>query len=288
MSTLDPIEHLNAPTQKASAQKSGPALMQANALMLFAALLWGAGNVSQKQILDHLDPFAASGFTCLIGAVALTPLLRREVLRDLPTVHGSTMLLIQAALAFTVASTLMQIGYGHTTVTNAGFLVNTAGVMTPIMVWILYRQRPVIWIWPASLCSVLGVLMIGGGGQLTFALGDLILLASAFMYGIWTILVGRFVMRCGRPALLTVMQLFVCGCVCVVTGALLYGWPSGTALLSAWPELLFIGLISKGLAYALMAKGQEHVSPTCAAILVGAEAVFGAQGLSYHRSHHVI
>lgn len=254
--------------------------MQANGLMLLAALAWGSGNVSQKLILDHLDPFAANGLTCLVGAAALYPLARKEALGDLPPAKGSLGLLLQAAVVFTVATTLMQIGYGHTTVTNAGFLVNTAAVLTPILVWVLYRQRPAIWIWPASVCSVIGVFLMGGGGLSSLALGDVLSLAAACGFAYWTVLVGRYVMQFRRPALLTVVQLFTCGCACVLGGALIHGWPGGAALLAAWPELVFLGLVSKGLAYALMAIAQQHVSATCASVLVSAEAVFGALAAS--------
>lgn len=280
MSALEPIGLQRPARERTQPRTSGLTMMQANVLMLLAAAAWGAGNVSQKLILEHMDPFAANGITCLIGAVALCPLLGREMMQDLPKVAGSIGLLLRAAVTFAVASTLMQIGYGQTTVTNAGFLGNTAAVMTPIIAWILYRQRPAIWIWPASFCSMIGVFLMGGGGLSTFAPGDVISLGAAGFYAIWAIFVGQFVMRCRRSALLTVVQLFVCGCACLVLSAVVYGWPSGAAVLAAWREVLLLGLVTKGLAYALMAKAQEHVPPSVASILVSAEAVFGAVAAS--------
>jgi drug/metabolite transporter (DMT)-like permease len=256
--------------------RPGLTVMQANALMLLAALAWGSGNVSQKLILEHLDPFAANGLTCLIGAAALSPLVRREAGQSLPPLRGRWGVLMQAAAAFTIAATLMQVGYGLTTVTNAGFLANLAAVLTPIVVWAWYGQRPVLWIWPASLCSLLGVFLMGGGGFARLALGDVLCILAACVFTVWTLLVGRFVTATRRPALLTVSQLLVCGVASIVVGAVVYGLPSMAAVLAAWPEILFLGLVSKGAAYGLMAAAQAKVSATIASILVSAEAVVGA------------
>jgi drug/metabolite transporter (DMT)-like permease len=75
---------------------------------------------------------------------------------------------------------------------------------------------------------------------------------------------------------MTVVQLAVSGVLCVGFGAAFHGLPTPQALGAALPEILFMGLVSKGLAYVLMAIAQQHISATCVAILVSAEAVFGA------------
>lgn len=257
---------------------AGPALtqLQGTALMLLAALGWGAGNVSQKLILEHLDPLSATGLTCLVGAVLLLPIARRETKRQLPPFKGAMKGLLLVGSIFTFAATLMQFAYGHTTVTNAGFLVNMAAVLTPILAWIAYRKRPAFWIWPASFCSLAGAMMMGGGGISALALGDILAVASALCFSVLTLVVFWFVIKYRRPALMTVAQLFTCGASCIVVGALVYGLPTASSIWAAMPEILIIGLVSKGAAYFLIAVAQAHVHPTTAAVLVSAESIFGA------------
>lgn len=249
---------------------------RAIALALLAALAWGTGNVAQKTIMDHLDGFAASGITALVGAVVLLPLVRREAKADLPPVRGSLPLLLAVSLLFTFAATVMQFGYGLTTVTNAGFLVNTAAVLTPVLAWLVLGQRPYAAIWPASLLALLGVFLMAGAGWSGLTPGDLLALLSALGFAAWTLAVGVFVMRTRRPVLMTVVQLAVSGVLCLGLGAAFHGFPAPEALAAALPEILFLGLVSKGLAYVLMAIAQQHISATCVAVLVSAEAVFGA------------
>jgi drug/metabolite transporter (DMT)-like permease len=248
----------------------------ATGLTLLAALAWGTGNVAQKTILDHLDPLAAAGFTSIIGAIALMPMLRHEGRTAPPPQKGAIPLLLAVGIVFTLAATLMQFGYGLTTVTNASFLGNTSAVLTPILAWVWFRDRPAFAIWPAAFLSLAGVYCMAGAHWGGTNPGDLLVLASAGAYAVWSILVGRYVMRTRRPILMTVVQLLLCGAICIGLGALVYG-PTPTAnLIAAWPELLWIGIISKGLAYVLMAIAQQSLSAATVSILVSAEAVFGA------------
>ncbi len=249
---------------------------QASGLVLLGALAWGTGNVAQKTILEHLDGFAATGITSLVGVVVLLPLAIREVRAAGPSAKGSLPLLLGVSLLFTFASTVMQFGYGLTTVTNAGFLVNTAAVLTPIIAWLFLSQRPPLAIWPASLASLLGIFLMAGASWTGLSPGDLLALLSALGFAVWTLAVGHYVMRYRRPILMTVVQLAVCGLLCTLAGGAFHGFPTVGALTAALPEILFIGLVSKGLAYVLMAIAQQNISATCVAVLVSAEAVFGA------------
>lgn len=245
-------------------------------LALLAALAWGMGNVAQKTIFEHLDGYAATGLTSLVGALVLLPLARREGKAPLPPTKGTWGLLAVVALLFTLASTLMQFAYGLTTVTNAGFLTNTAAVLTPILAFACFRERPALAIWPASLLALLGVFLMAGARLGNLSPGDVTALMSAVGYASWTLVVGLYVMRTRRPILMTVVQLGLCGLLCTVIGAVVYGPPTLDAMLQALPEILFIGLVSKGLAFMLMAIAQQHLSATSIGVIVSAEAVFGA------------
>jgi len=249
---------------------------QASGLAVLAALAWGAGNVSQKTILAHLDGFAATGITSLVGALVLLPLALREAKATLPSARGSLPLLLAVSVLFTFASTVMQFGYGLTTVTNAGFLVNTAAVLTPILAWACLSQRPPLAIWPACLFALIGIFLMAGASWSGLSPGDLLALISAIGFAVWTLAVGIYVMRYRRPILMTVVQLAVSWVLCTGLGAAFHGFPAQSALVAALPEILFMGLVSNGLAYVLMAVAQQHISATCVAMLVSAEAVFGA------------
>lgn len=273
MTNLDRTQCIAAAGDTRLAATATRPKMSGTAMLLLAALAWGVGNVSQKTILDHLDAFAANGITCLVGAAVLYPFARREA--SAPA-KGSGSLLLMVAISFTLASTLMQVGYGHTSVTNAGFLVNTSAVLTPVLGWVIYRQCPPLLIWPASLCALTGVYLMGGGALSSLAYGDFLALASGLAFAVWNLVVARYVMRYRRPAFMTVVQFLCCGIVCLAISAVLNGWPGAARIWAALPEIVMLGVVSKGLAYALMAAGMRTVSASAAAVLVSMESIFGA------------
>ena len=249
---------------------------RANLVALAAALAWGLGNVSQKTILDHLDGFSATGLTCLLGALVILPFARRGANWQGKAPAHQIALGLKVSICFTIGVTLQQFGYGHTTVTNAGFLVNTSAVMTPILALALYRERQPIWIWPASLVTLAGVFLLAGGAMSELTQGDALCLLSALFFSWWTLLVGKYVIQYRKPLELTFFQLLSCGLATLAMGAIVYGLPKIAAVIAAIPELLVIGVLAKGVAYALNAIAQQRISATCAAVIVSAEAVFGA------------
>jgi drug/metabolite transporter (DMT)-like permease len=248
---------------------------RANLLLVISAILWGAGNVAQQTVLQHIGPLTANGLRCLIACIVVLPFCFRSIthLRGLDA--SGKMLLAVTALSFSVASTFMQIGYGLTSVMNAGFLVNTATVLTPLVAWLILRQRPASITIPASAMCFLGACMMGGGSLSTLSVGDTLCLVSAVFYAIWMISLGEFVKRYGRAEMVTVMQFGLTAILCLALAG------AGEQLrmpgiLAAWPELIMLGVLSTGLAYLLQAIAQKSTSASEAAVIVSAEAVFGA------------
>lgn len=116
---------------------------------------------------------------------------------------------------------------------------------------------------------------MGGGHMTTFSSGDLLSLASAVCFAIWMISLGEFVTRYERAGLITILQFCLTALICLPVG-LVIEMPTTTAIMAAAPELLFIGVISTGGAYLLQAIAQRHTSSSEAAVIVSAEAIFGA------------
>lgn len=246
----------------------------ANGIALLAALTWGIGGVPQKTVLEHLDPFTVTAITCLIGALVVLPFAQQQE-------HGTASKpplreIFVVALPFSLGVSLSQIGYGLTSVTNAGFFGNTAAVITPFAAWVLHRQRPRSWIFMASVLAAGGLILMSGGGLTTPSAGDALCLLAALAFSIWIVMLGDHVAHYRNPGTITCWQLAFCGGGCMALGLLWHGLPSASQLVAALPELLVIGVLSKGLAFCLSAAAQQHIHPSSAAILISAEAVFGS------------
>lgn len=249
----------------------------ASAILLTAALCWGAGNVANKTVLDHLAPTTVVGLRCALGAAAIAPFAFRDMLRRGDA--GWWRSAVSVALLFALALILQQIAYQSTTVTNASFLVNTATLLTPLMGWAVLGYRPGKTIACAAPLTLLGAFLMAGAGvrPSDYNTGDLVALASAVVYAAWMLALGQHAATHGRPLATALIQ-FGTASLLILPVGLWQAPPSLQDLTAAAPELLMLGLVSTALAFGLMTWAQRYVAASTAAILTSAESLFGAAG----------
>ena len=109
-------------------------------MLLLAAFFWGSGNLANKTVLQDLDPFAVVLLRNLVAVVAIAPMVLPELARGvMPAWFRSA---LPVGVFFGVAVICQQWGYQTATVTNASFLVNATCVLTPILAWLLFGERP--------------------------------------------------------------------------------------------------------------------------------------------------
>lgn len=251
------------------------------ALLLCAAFFWGMGNVANKTVLDHVGPLTAVCLRCAIALVVILPLALREKRlhgdggADQTWLPGAVLVL----LLFAAAMALQQIAYLTTTVTNAGFLVNTAATMTPILAWTLFGDRAGRRVAAAAPVTLLGAFLMAGATFRLSALnpGDLACLGSALFYALWMVTLGRHAVAQGRPFGTTALQFLVAGLVLPPMAAA-SETTTVAAVRVALPELTILGVVSTAAAFALQTYAQRFVSSSTAAILVSAESLFGVAG----------
>ncbi|RUY10236.1 EamA family transporter, partial [Mesorhizobium sp. M7A.F.Ca.US.005.03.2.1] len=169
---------------------------RANLLLLFAAALWGFGNVSQKMVLVHLDALSAVGLRCLIGGLLVLPFVFME--KRLPLGPDYFSSLAKVGALFAISITLQQLCYLGASVTNASFLVSTATVMTPLAAWFLVGERPTASLTIAAGLTLVGALLLSDGIA-GFSSGDLTAVLSAACYALWAVELGRHMQVHARP-----------------------------------------------------------------------------------------
>jgi drug/metabolite transporter (DMT)-like permease len=251
--------------------------LHANLLLLFAAVLWGFGNVAQKTILDHLDPLSAVAMRCLIGGLLVLPLIATEPRQPVGHLHRASLARVSAL--FSVAIVLQQIGYLGTSVTNASFLVGTATVMTPFAVWLLVGERLTASVGLAAGLTLFGALLLSGGIA-SFSRGDVAVMLSAACYALWMVELGRHAQTYGRPFTAMAAQFLGAAVISLPLG-FFHGNLSPANAFDAWPQLLVLGVFSTAVCFGIQTIAQRFTSASHAAVIVSAESVFGALGAAF-------
>lgn len=251
--------------------------VQANSVLLFIAVIWGASFTVQKMGAVHVGALTFSAARFLLGAAVVAPVAWLEWTRSggLHARHWPG--LIATGLALCGGAVLQQVGIGGTSVTNAGFLTGLYVPLVPMIGLLVQGIRPHWVVWPAAALSLFGTWMLSGGSAVDLAVGDLWVVASALFWACHVILVGRMALTTGMPTTVALVQFVMAGLVSgVLAGAL--EPVSLTGLQAAWFEIAFVGVLSVGLAFTLQSVAQRYANAADAAIILSAETVFSAVG----------
>ncbi|WP_207478292.1 DMT family transporter [Arenibaculum pallidiluteum] len=246
----------------------------ANLLLLLAAAIWGTAFVAQKLGAEHLGPMLFTGLRFLVGALVVLPLALREARRARWSRADWGGMAATGGALFCGAA-CQQIGIGMTTATNAGFLTALYVPLVPLIGLLALRMPPHPVVWPAAAGSLVGTWMLGGGGTVALAAGDLWVMVSAVFWALHVILVGSMAARTGAPVLVAAVQFLVCGALSTAVG-LATEAADLAAVQAAGGAILYVGVLSVGIAFTLQVVGQHHAPASDAAVIISSESVFAA------------
>lgn len=252
--------------------------LQADLLLLLTAAIWGLAFVAQKSGMAGLGPFGFVGLRFALSTVVVLPLAFGEwkARAALPAMTGKDWAMMGLlSLVFFAACYLQQAGMVSASVTNAGFLTALYVVFVPIIGLIVFRHRQSIIVWPACAIAIAGVWLLNGGRLDHLSPGDLLVIGCAAAFGLQINLMGIVVRQSARPFTICVAQNAVTAVVALGLAAANEHITLSGMQASLVP-LLYAGIISGGLGFALQAFAQQHTPSADAAIIMSGEALFAA------------
>jgi len=252
--------------------------LQANALLLLAAVIWGSTFVVQQVGTGGLKTMSFTGIRMLVGACFVFPFalaqFRRRAVQT-PFQPGHWLGIIATGVILFTAAALQQYGIFHTTVTNAGFLTALYVPLVPIISLLILR-RSVHWsVWPASICCVVGTYIMSGAEGLDLKVGDVWVIASSLFWACHVIMVGTMAVKTRAPIVVACGQFLICGLCGTILG-IIVEQPSLADVQTGLFGILYAGLFSTGIGFTLQAVAQRSTHEADAAIILSSETVFAA------------
>ncbi|MCP4573773.1 MAG: DMT family transporter [bacterium] len=248
---------------------------RANLMLLLAAAIWGFAFVAQRMGMEHMGPLYFNGIRFALGAAVLLPFIavgRRRRTTGTPAPWRAGLV---AGILICAGSTLQQYGLVYTTAGKAGFITGLYVVLTP-MLGLFWGQRTGRGPWFGAVLAAVGLYLLSAKGLTGIALGDGLVLLSAFFWAGHVQWVGRAVGG-ADPLELAAVQFGVCSLLSLV-GGLLFETLDPAAVRAAAVPILYAGVMSVGGAYTLQVVAQRHARPAPTAIILSLEAVFAALG----------
>lgn len=253
-----------------------------NAFPLLAALIWGTSFVAQSVSAELVEPFtfnAARGLVAFLFLLVLCLLANRRRNRDFdgavtakPTSQRDLLLGgLCCGVALTLASNLQQKGMESTSSGKAGFITALYIVIVPLAGIFLKKKAPkTIWISVALAVAGLYCLCITEG--VSVAVGDFYIALCALCFSAHILLIDHFTAKVDGMELSCAQFLVVT--VLSTLGMMTAEHPSlGALRLCLWP-ILYVGILSSGVAYTLQILAQKDSNPTVVSLLLSLEAVF--------------
>lgn len=270
-------------------------------MLALAAFIWGTAFVAQSLGMEHIGPCAFNGARSFVGCLVLLPVIaagkrlraagrgqggkaplqgfgskRPDFVRSAPKVlwRGGA----ACGVLLAGASLLQQASLQYTTAGKAGFLTSLYIVIVPVL-GIFLGRRANGKIWAAVALALVGAYLLSvasGDEGFSIGMGEILLLLCAVIFSLHIMVIDRVAPQVDGVQL-SCIQFLVAGLVSVVAALFLErGSFTVGGLLASWGPLLYVGVLSSGVAYTLQIVGQKGLNPAVASLIMSLESVFAA------------
>jgi drug/metabolite transporter (DMT)-like permease len=236
-------------------------------LLVAVTAVWGWTFVVVQDAISiyGVVPFLAARF--VLAGAALSPLYATRLTRRSLLVGGGIGVVLAAGYLF------QTLGLLFTTPTNSGLITGLFVVFAPLADRLLFRASLSRQILLAVVLSLVGMVLLAGGGPEGANWGDLLTLLCASALGLHIALLSRYAASYDAGAL-TLAQILAMALLFVLV------WPFFDPVAlpppGVWVALLVTGLLASAGAFLVQTTVQQHIPAARTAIILTMEPVFAA------------
>jgi len=258
--------------------------LSSNIALFLTALIWGLSFVAQRAGMEYIEPFTFNMVRSILGGLSLIPVIlwvkishpdkrteRRKHFQHINLTRAGVACGSVLFLAMSVQQYCMQyVGAG-----KSGFITSLYIIFVPIISILLgarLKKEVII----SVFLALIGLYLLCFKAQSGFDIYDLLLLLSAFLYGVH-IMVVDYYSDIVHPVKASSLQFFVLAFLSAIL-VLLFEKPSIDAILACKIPILYAGIITCGVAYTLQIYGQKYTLPVIASLIFCLESVFAVFG----------
>jgi len=242
---------------------------QAELSLIAVTAVWGLTFSMVKESLETIPPFLFMSYRFILAFLVLAVVCGRRMARiDRRTAAAGILLGIFLYAAYSFQT----FGLEHTTAGNAGFITGLFVVFVPILSIFILHKRPSNRAVFSVVLATIGLALLSLQPGTGVNVGDVLVLACAFMYSLHIIYMDRFV-QLYDILLLTLIQMGVVA-VLQAGSALIFEdfvLPSGGYV---WLTIIVCGIFASALAFFVQAWAQRQISPVRTSVVLIMEPVF--------------
>jgi len=246
---------------------------------IVTSILWGSAFVAQDMGMDFIGPHTFNVGRFLVGFLSLLPFflffeLKKIKKKNIDFKKVFSYLLILGFI-LGVGQALQQISLIYTDVANTGVFTVMYVLIVPLISYFIFSKKIHWSVWPAVILCVVGGLLLSELKNISVRYGDTLGVLSAFCWAIHIIYISKTVKFFNFPITIAMSQCFI-AFLFTILPMVVYENPSLSNILKDSYEILYVGVLSSGLAFLLQTYTLQNLTPAPAAIIFSLEGVFAA------------
>lgn len=246
-----------------------------NILPAITALIFGCSIVVLSIASEKLPTFAFTGARSLVAAIFLYFVSKFAEKRNNREINKDNQKLIVGGIicgiCLTMGSVLQQAGVADTSAGKTGFLTALYVVLVPV-IRSLSGKKAKVNVWIGVVLAVTGLYFLCINGHIRLVKADIYLILCALFFALQIIAVERFVGAVGAVKL-SCAQFTVMAVLCFIISALTEK-AEPAAYFDCIGPILFVGVVSSGIAFTLQNIAQEGTDTNIVAMWLSLESVF--------------
>ena len=242
--------------------------------------IWGTTFIAQDTGMDNIGPFTFNCVRFFVGFLAVTPFVflfeKKKINHQIKNnTNQFFKLMVPVGVFLFLGCIFQQVSLLYTDVANSAFFTIFYVLMVPIIVHFLFSEKLHWSIWPSVLACVIGGYFLSDIGDATIRLGDSLVLIGALFWALHIIYIGKIINRFDLPFFIALMQNLIVATLSFILVVIFEEFDFSKIKLETM-EILYAGILSGGVAFALQLFGQRNISAAPAAIVMSLEGVVAA------------
>jgi drug/metabolite transporter (DMT)-like permease len=243
------------------------------------SFIWGSAFVAQDMGMDYIGPFTFTGARMVIAFISLLPFFFiyefKKIKKNKINFNIIFSYICLLGFLLSVGMSLQQFALLRTDVANTAVFTILYVVLVPFVAYFLFSKNIHWSIWPSVLMSLLGGFLLTEFDDVTIRAGDTLSVINAFFWAFHIVFISKFLRIFNYPVTIATFQCLV-GAVVALVPAYVFEEIVFSNILLEYQELLYVGVLSSGIAFLLQIYAQQNLSPAPVAIILSLEGAIAA------------
>jgi drug/metabolite transporter (DMT)-like permease len=243
------------------------------------SILWGSAFVAQDMGMDFIGPHTFNVGRFLVGFITLLPFFFFLEFKKIKIKNSfskkALFYLIILGFILGVGQALQQVSLIYTDVANTGVFTVMYVIIVPFISYFIFSKKIHWSVWPAAFFCVIGGLLLSELKNISVRYGDTLGILSAFCWAFHIIYISKTIKFFNFPITIAMSQCLV-ACLFTILPMIIYEEPLLSNVFKDSYEILYVGVLSSGLAFLLQTYTLQNLTPAPASIIFSLEGMFAA------------